>query len=105
MSDLEDTLIFQLKALGAPDPAREWRFHNIRKWRFDLAWPERLLAVEVEGGVYIQGRHTRGSGVEADCEKYNTAVIMGWRILRYTSKTIKNGMAVQEIMMALEKEN
>ena len=101
MSDLEDTLAFQLHALGAPEPVREWKFHPIRKWRFDLSWPERLIAVEVEGGVYIQGRHTRGAGVEADCDKYNAATRIGWKVYRYTAKKIKSGEAAQEILEAL----
>jgi very-short-patch-repair endonuclease len=103
MSDLEDTLVFQLQALGAPQPEREYRFHPIRKWRFDLAWPAYKVAVEVEGGVYIQGRHSRGSGTEKDCEKYNTATMLGWRVLRYTGKTIKSGEAAIEISDYLER--
>ena len=101
MSDLEDTLIFQLHALGAPEPAREWIFHPIRRWRFDLAWPERLFAVEVEGGVYTGGRHVTGKGYENDLVKLNTATLMGWKVLRYTAKTSKSGEAAQEIMEAL----
>lgn len=101
MSDLEDTLVFQLQALGAPQPEREYRFHPIRKWRYDLAWIDKKIAVEVEGGVYIQGRHTRGAGVEGDCDKYNAATRLGWQVYRYTSKKIKSGEAAQEIMEVL----
>lgn len=65
-----------------PEPVFEHRFHEIRKWRFDLAWPEHKLALEVEGGVWTQGRHTRSSGFIRDMDKYNTATMLGWRILR-----------------------
>lgn len=56
-----------------------------RNWRFDFAWLERKIAVEFEGGVHIRGRHSRGAGFEKDAEKYNTALVMGWRVLRVTT--------------------
>lgn len=59
----------------------EYRFHAIRKWRFDFMFqPD--IALEVEGGIWSGGRHTRGTGFKADIEKYNTAVELGWKILR-----------------------
>ena len=67
---------------GLPEPEFEWRFHPDRKWRFDLAWPGHRLALEVEGGVWTGGRHSRGKGMKADMEKYNAATLMGWRVLR-----------------------
>lgn len=62
----------------------EFMFHPTRKWRFDYAIPAAQVAIEVEGGAYTQGRHTRGRGFEADMEKYNTAEAMGWHVLRVT---------------------
>lgn len=62
---------------------REHKFHPIRKWRFDFAIPEFFIAVECEGAVWSGGRHTRGSGYSKDCEKYNNATLLGWRVLRY----------------------
>lgn len=67
---------------------REMRFHAERKWRFDFASPRYYIAIEIEGAVWTGGRHTRGGGFEKDCEKYNEATLIGWRILRYTSKTV-----------------
>lgn len=67
--------------LGA---VREYRFHPTRKWRFDLAWPDSMVALEIEGAVWVQGRHTRGSGFAKDMEKYNAAALLGWRVLRTT---------------------
>lgn len=71
-------------AAGLPEPVAEYRFHPVRKWRFDYAWPAQKIALEVEGGVWTGGRHTRGAGFLKDCEKYNTAAIFGWRVLRVT---------------------
>lgn len=66
----------------------EYRFHDKRRWRFDFAIPSKMIAVEVEGGVYQQGRHTRGTGFRADTEKYNTATVMGWRVLRFATQDL-----------------
>jgi hypothetical protein len=56
-----------------------------RNWRMDFAWPGPMIAVEFEGGTYTGGRHTRGAGFEKDLEKYNTALILGWRVLKVTT--------------------
>ena len=69
--------------LGLPVPEREYRFDAERRWRFDFAWPALKIAVEIEGGVWIRGRHVRPVGYLGDLEKYNRAVVLGWRVLRY----------------------
>jgi very-short-patch-repair endonuclease len=66
----------------------EYKFHPSRCWRFDFAFPAYQIAIECEGGSWIQGRHNRGSGFAADCEKYTEAAIMGWTVLRYTPQQI-----------------
>lgn len=63
---------------------KEFKFHPKRRWRFDYAIPEHKIAVEVEGGVWTGGRHTRPQGFLGDIEKYNTATLMGWRVFRTT---------------------
>lgn len=75
-------------ALGIPDPTHEYRFHESRRWRIDYAWPNVRLAVEIEGGAWTRGRHTRGIGFVKDMEKYNTLFAMGWTLLRYQPKRI-----------------
>jgi hypothetical protein len=81
------------KSHGLPAPVAEYKFHDLRRWRFDYAWPDSKIALEVEGGIWTGGRHTRGKGFIADLEKYNTASSIGWRIFRitpsqlYTQKT------------------
>lgn len=73
---------------GLPAPASEVRFHPTRKWLFDFAWPEQKVALEVDGGVWSRGRHTRGAGFLRDMEKINTATVMGWRVVRCTPQTL-----------------
>lgn len=71
-----------------PAPVTEHRFHHERKWRFDYAWPDARVALEVEGGVWTGGRHTSSAGFLKDIEKYNAAARLGWRVLRCTPKTL-----------------
>lgn len=89
------------------DPVHEYRFTPPRRFRFDLAWPDYKVAVELEGGVYSGGRHTRGKGFEGDCEKYNLATLAGWRVLRYTSNMLKNdpSLAIAQILDLLDKKD
>ncbi|OFX05203.1 MAG: hypothetical protein A3E78_09205 [Alphaproteobacteria bacterium RIFCSPHIGHO2_12_FULL_63_12] len=75
--------------LGGPTLIGEYRFCTGRKWRFDFALVGLKIALEVEGGVWSGGRHTRGAGYESDCEKYNAATAMGWRVLRFTAKMLQ----------------
>jgi hypothetical protein len=63
-------------------PEKEYRFYSKRKWRFDFCFPSIKCAIEIEGGVWSNGRHTRGSGFIDDCEKYNMATALGWSVFR-----------------------
>lgn len=85
-------------------PEPEFRFHRTRRWRFDFCWPDKKIAVEIEGAVWIQGRHTRGSGFVKDMEKYNEAGKLGWRIFRFTPQDLKKGLA-QSFMLEVLKTN
>lgn len=72
------------KECGLPLPFVEFQFAAPRKWRFDFAWKHcqgRNLALEVQGGVFIQGRHNRGAALLKEWEKLNEAACRGYRIL------------------------
>lgn len=99
--DGEAALAFQIRAAKLPEPEREFRFHPKRRWRFDMAWPKRMLAAEYEGGIYANGRHTRGKGYEGDLEKYNAAMLLGWRVLRFSARHVTSGDALSMIERAL----
>lgn len=103
MSKPEDELLLQCRAYNL-SPEREYRFHPTRRWRFDFAFPDLLLAVEVEGGLYVQGRHSRGAGMEADLEKYGEAQRLGWTIYRCSPRMVKNGSAIQVILELVERK-
>lgn len=100
-SDLEAAMAFQLRAVGI-DMEREVEFHPERKWRFDFADKENKIAVEVEGGVYARGRHTRGSGFVKDCKKYNEAELLGWTVLRIPGPWVETGEGIAFVERAYE---
>lgn len=75
-------------SLGLGAPVAEYQFDDTRKWRFDFAWLDFKIALEVEGGVWTGGRHTRGSGFLKDMEKYNEAAAQGWLVFRTTPKDL-----------------
>jgi very-short-patch-repair endonuclease len=79
--------------IDLPEPVREYRFHPERRWRFDFAWPANHVAVEVDGGTWGRGRHSRGRGFAADCEKLNQAALLGWTVLRFTADNMMDGQA------------
>lgn len=76
------------KNSGLPTPTPEHKFHHTRKWRFDYAWIDKKVALEVEGGIWTGGRHTRGAGFQGDMEKYNEAVVLGWTVIRTTPSAL-----------------
>lgn len=80
-SDLEKMAAEHVIMSGLPLPIREYSYQNGEKWRADLAWPDYKIIVEIHGGIWVQGRHVRGTGFRDDREKYNTAQINGWIVL------------------------
>ena len=94
----ESTLANQLLVLKI-NFEQEYKFHPKRKWRADFHILGKKILVEVEGGVWSGGRHTRGKGYIGDMEKYNAAVVMGYQVLRFSTEQVKSGLAVQQIEM------
>ena len=86
----EEMFLAQLQERGFPDPEEEYRFLDGRRFRFDFAWPTANVAVEIEGGTFVQGRHVTGAGFSKDCEKYNLATRDGWRVYRFTTAMVKS---------------
>ena len=100
-SPLEATLALQLRGAGITGWEREYRFAFPRQWRFDFAFPELKIAVEIDGGTWVRGRHSRGAGVRADCEKTSMAALMGWRILRVDTDHVNDGIALRWVQQAV----
>ena len=118
MSQAEETLAVQLEQAGIPFE-REYRFAPPRRWRADFAIQTRPLAftltawgnteqprhpailVEIDGGGYVAGRHSRGRGMERDAEKQSAAAILGYRVIRATPSQVNEGIALGWIRAAL----
>ncbi len=98
VSKAEELLMIHIKAHKLRVPEREYRFHPDRRWRFDFAWVDIKLAVEVDGVLWDkQGRHQRPKGMANDNDKNNEAVLLGWRVLYFTPAQIKNLQAVDTL--------
>lgn len=84
-------------------PEREILFSS-RGWRFDFAWRDRMLAVEVDGGTKRgRSRHSQGAGYEGDCRKLNHAAELGWRVFRFTTAMVESGEAIAEVESLLAR--
>lgn len=91
-SEHEELFAQQCRALKI-NVLREFKFHPTRKWRADFAIPSKMILIEIEGGVWMQGRHQTGKGFSADCEKYSHAALLGYRVFRFTPDMVKTGEA------------
>jgi very-short-patch-repair endonuclease len=106
----EQTLAVQLEQAGIPFEA-EYRFHPRRRWRADFAIEVRRavsdvalaapLLIEIDGGAFIGGRHSRGQGVANDAEKQSAAAILGYRVIRATPAQVADGSCLSWIQQAL----
>jgi hypothetical protein len=85
-------------------PVPQYAFHPKRKWRYDYAWPNHRLLIDIDGGTYSSGAHARGGGIENDREKDAAAVVAGWRVLRVTAKQVKAQRAVAWVEEILARE-
>lgn len=103
-SALEREMYFQIKAAGLPEPMLQFRPLPERRWRCDFTWAaDHWLILELEGATWAQGRHTRGAGFEADCVKYNSLTLAGWRVLRATADMVRDGRALALVERALNE--
>lgn len=96
-ADAVDNLLWQIKHFAPglaeesdrlPVPEREYQFHSTRLWRFDLCWPLKMLAVEIDGGIYQYGRHNRAESMLKDMEKMNEAALLGYRVLHFIPQDV-----------------
>ena len=77
---------------------REFRFHPVRLWRADYRITNvlkngQMILIEIEGGLFISGRHNRAVGYQKDLDKYNHAVKLGYGVLRFSTQDVLRGRA------------
>lgn len=94
----EQLLVDLLFRITGVKPEQEYKFHPTRKWRLDAAYPQLKMGFEIEGGIWMGGRHVNPIGFEKDCEKYNAAAKMGWKIFRFTPRLL-NEDYLQELTL------
>lgn len=92
---------FQRGAFELGEFVRNHRFHPVRRWTLDFAWPAYLVALEIQGGIWIGGAHARPVNIERDMEKHNALLDLGWRCYQFTPKQVTQGVAVQHIERVL----
>ena len=112
----------QLRAAGIPEPVTEHKFYEgkmwvkvktgkkkgqmvykTRLWRFDYAWPDKMIALECDGGLWVKGRHVNPLGYLGDLEKLGEAFALGWSVLRVSPQQLENGTAVRWLKARMEK--
>jgi very-short-patch-repair endonuclease len=76
-SELEDRFAALLTAHNLPPPQMN---HHIEGFEVDAVWPERRLAVELDGYAH----HRDKQAFQRDRGKGNALTRAGWRLLRYT---------------------
>jgi hypothetical protein len=79
-----------LEAHGAdlPPALPEYEFAAPwRAWRFDYAWPQARVAVELDGMAWQAGGGHHNT--DGDRMKGNSAAALGWRVLHFTSKALR----------------
>lgn len=101
--ELKSEMMFRIRALGLPEPTQEHRFHPVRRWRFDYAWIDKKVAVEIQGGV---GRsfHFNQKTLHKDSEKFLEANMLGWIVIQVNYWMIERGLEMALIERALERK-
>jgi very-short-patch-repair endonuclease len=83
-SDLEVRALHTLRAAGIRPPVQQHRVRLAgRRCRIDLAYPDQMLAIELDGWAYHRSR----SAFDDDRARGTELVIAGWRVVRFTSST------------------
>lgn len=102
----------ELEGLPAPDTQHRFAREEGRQFRFDFAWPDRKLAVEVDGGKWLLRRSRKMGGRlvpvgshsrREDLRRANLAVRLGWSVLRYTPDMVFKGEAIRELKAILNR--
>lgn len=99
----KEQLLFDLRALGVPEPVPEYRFHPERRFRFDWAWPGKKVALEYDGIYSAKSRHLTKGGFSTDLDKFLLAQLEGWVVIRVGAAQVASGLAQEAVLAAMEK--
>ncbi len=93
-------LVGRCRAAGLPEPGPEYRWHPVRKYRADYALVLERVLIEYDGGLFINGGHSRGKARLYDMAKDRAATLLGWRVLRYGVGEMAQTVADLRILLA-----
>jgi hypothetical protein len=93
--------MLHIRAFDLPKPEREYRIVPDRRFRWDFVWPKHKLAAEIQGGVFVKGAHSTGTGITRDCTKANLAALAGFRCFFFTTGMVRDGSAIDALKRAL----
>lgn len=96
-------LFIQKMAANGYNCVSEYYFHDTREWRNDfyIEHNGKKLAIEVEGGIWSNGRHTRGSGFINDMQKYNELTKYGIFLYRVEPSNLFDLSVLEDIQTIL----
>lgn len=97
-ADAERYLYFQIVAMHLQTPLRQYRFAKEalgRAWRWDLCWPDRMIAIEIQGGIWTRGAHGHPTDILRNMHKHNDATRLGWRFYQFTPTEVRRGIALK----------
>ena len=100
-SELENAFAMQLDAVGLDGYVREYQAIPGRRYRWDFAWPDKRVLVEINGGTYAHMGHSTGPGIARDYEKSNLAVLAGWKVFAFDRRMVEAGTALDVTAKAL----
>ena len=101
MSALEELFALQCEQAGLPTPEREYAAVPGRRYRWDFAWADARVLVEINGGTYARMGHSTGAGIARDYEKSNLAVLAGWKAFAFDRRMVEAGTALDVTAKAL----
>jgi len=102
MNALEEMFALQCEQAGLPTPLREYAAVPGRRFRWDFAWTDARVLVEINGGTYARMGHSTGTGIARDYEKSNLAVLAGWKVFAFDRRMVEGGAALAVVSKALE---
>ena len=102
MNALEEMFALQCEQAGFPAPLREYAAVPGRRFRWDFAWTDARVLVEINGGTYARMGHSTGTGIARDYEKSNLAVLAGWKVFAFDRRLVEGGAALAVVSKALE---
>lgn len=102
-SEWEDKFAWQVKQAGIVQPVRQYPFAKCisRLYKADFLWPDERVLVEIQGGIFVNGRHNHGAGYENDLERNSLAAALGLKVLQFSPRHVKSGWALALTQVAL----